>query len=168
MIPRITHGSDAAGPVRYLLGRGRHDEHALPQVIAAAPGMSAPIGTPLTGEEARSLAFDLDLPHRLYGTEVPVKIKQSDGTTLRQDAYVWHLSLSLAPEGPTLSDEHWAEVVTGAIHRMGFDADPGTGRAGCPGWPSAMGPTAAAATTSTSRCPGCVTMARSLRIGTTG
>jgi hypothetical protein len=132
VIPRITHGSDAAGLVRYLLGRGRHDEHTLPQVIAAAPGMSAPIGTLLTGEEARSLAFDLDLPHRLYGTEVPVRIKQPDGTTLRQDAHVWHLSLSLAPGDPTLSDEHWAEIVTGAIHRLGFDADPLTGRAGCP------------------------------------
>ena len=132
MIPRITHGADAAGLVRYLLGRGRHDEHTLPQVIAAAPGVSAPIGAPLTGEDARSLAFDLDLPHRLYGTEVPVKVKQPDGSMLRQDAHVWHLSLSLAPGDPTLSDEHWAEIVTGAIHRLGFDADPLTGRAGCP------------------------------------
>lgn len=132
MIQRITHGSDPGGLVRYLVGPGKHDEHTQPHVIAASPGMSVPIGEALSAEEAQELAFDLELPRRLFGTEVMVTTRQPDGVTLRQDAPIWHLSLSLHPTDGALSDEQWAQIVTGAVHRMGFDADPNTARAGCP------------------------------------
>jgi hypothetical protein len=132
VIPRITHGGDAGGLVRYLVGRGKQDEHTRPHVIAAAPGMSVPMGEALSAGEVQELAFDLELPRRLWGTEVMVKTKQQDGSTVRRDAPIWHLSLSLHPSDPARTDEQWAEIVRGAIARMGFDADPESGRAGCP------------------------------------
>jgi hypothetical protein len=114
------------------VGPGKHDEHTQPHVVAAAPGMAVPFREALSPEEVRELAFDLELPQRLWGTEVMVTTKGLDDVAVRRDGPIWHLSFSLHPSDPARSDEQWAEIVTGAMQRMGFDADPESGRAGCP------------------------------------
>src|SRR5207244_11456232 len=76
-----------------------------------------------------TLAFEMDLPHRLHGTRITRKVRTPQGT-VRQPAHVWHVSLSNPAGDRVLSDAEWADIAEDLMDRLGFAGAPG--RAPCP------------------------------------
>jgi len=129
VIGPISRGDNAGGLVRYLLGPGRAAEHHNQRVIAAEAGITAPRGAALSEEEIQTLAFEMDLPHRVHGTRITRKVQTAEGT-MRQPAHVWHVSLSNPAGDRVLRDAEWADIAEDLMNRLGFSAGPG--RAPCP------------------------------------
>ena len=129
MMGPISRGDNTGGLVRYLLGPGRAAEHHNQRVIAAEAGITAPRGATLSEEEIQTLAFEMDLPHRVHGTRITRKVQTAEGT-VRQPAHVWHVSLSNPAGDRVLSDAEWADIAEDLMDRLGFSAGPG--RAPCP------------------------------------
>jgi hypothetical protein len=117
VIPNVTRGADGAGLVRYLFGAGKANEHTDQRVIAAGEGIEARQGVPLSHDEVADLAAQLEVPKRLYGTEVA-------------GGHVWHLSLANPAADRELSDGEWAGVVKATMDRLGFSS--ASGKAPCP------------------------------------
>ncbi|HEU5002569.1 MAG TPA: hypothetical protein VFW71_07315 [Actinomycetota bacterium] len=126
----IVRGDDMPGLVRYLLGHGREEEHVNPRVIAAEAGISVALGVTPSGDEIRSLGFQMDLPRRIHGTKVTRAVELSDGTRIQQPAHVWHLVLANPAGDRLLSDKEWAGIAEDSMRRMGFAGSEGV--APCP------------------------------------
>lgn len=136
MIPNVTRGGKAAGLMAYLEGPGKANEHTEPHLVA---GHSAVVEKSMLGERldrqwALSLAHQLDMPRRVFGTEVmwaetkKVDARIAAGATKVEaraaekfDANVWHCSLSLRADEGELSDEKWGAIAADFMKEMGFD-----------------------------------------------
>ncbi|GAB3212531.1 relaxase/mobilization nuclease domain-containing protein [Nocardia tengchongensis] len=158
MIPKIKRGQKIGGLMVYLLGLGDHNEHRDRHIIAGSPtvmraqflehfdGPGADVSA-ASREVALAVAHELDIPRKLYGTQVRMKAKPvAAGVGARdvgldvvepavkgekaamRDAPVWHCVLALTP-GEELSDDRWSEVVTEFMTRMGFTGTPDGKRA---------------------------------------
>ncbi|MGP3734496.1 relaxase/mobilization nuclease domain-containing protein [Streptomyces sp. GDS52] len=116
MIPRIhQQGSNTLGLLHYLYGRGTHEEHIDPHLVASFDGM-----TPDPGRDPS--VTKKDLQHLL---DQPLALL---GSGQRPDKHVWHCSVRAAPGDPILSDGQWAEIARRMVAATGID--PGDG-AGC-------------------------------------
>lgn len=116
MIPSIhRQGSSTFGLLRYLYGKGTHEEHVDPHLVASFDHMAPDPGRdPSATREA--LAHLLDQPlHLLDADQQPEK-------------HVWHCSVRAAPDDPILTDEQWADIARRIVAATGID--PGDG-AGC-------------------------------------
>ena len=128
-MPNITRGGDMAGVLRYLITReegqkvGEPGVHTEPHLVAGSPAVMAFWGADeLAKEQAAPIARELDHPRRVFGTRVTVPKRDKEGHVVgRQDAHVWHCSLSLRPDEEALSDERWAHIAEEFIAGMGFD-----------------------------------------------
>lgn len=131
MMPNITRGGNTTGLMKYLVGPGRANEHENPHIIAHGEDQVIQnVDGVLTGEDATSIASELDTYMNFYGVYPKGNVVQYDYETdtryliERTANHVWHCSLSLAPDEPPLSDEQWKEVAHDFMTDMGF-IDPG-------------------------------------------
>ncbi|AKN71604.1 mobilization protein [Streptomyces sp. PBH53] len=116
MIPRIhQQGSNTLGLLHYLYGKGTHEEHIDPHLVASFDGMA-----PDPGRDPA--VTKKDLQHLL---DQPLSLLDAD---LRPDKHVWHCSVRAAPDDPILSDEQWGDIARRMVAATGID--PGDG-AGC-------------------------------------
>ncbi|MQY36017.1 hypothetical protein SRB17_40130 [Streptomyces sp. RB17] len=116
MIPRIhQQGSNTLGLLHYLYGKGTHEEHIDPHLVASFYGMA-----PDPGRDPS--ATKKDLQHLL---DQPLSLLDADR---RPDKHVWHCSVRAAPDDPILSDEQWGDIARRMVAATGID--PGDG-AGC-------------------------------------
>ncbi|WP_411761194.1 relaxase/mobilization nuclease domain-containing protein [Streptomyces tunisiensis] len=116
MIPRIhQQGSNTLGLLHYLYGKGTHEEHIDPHLVASFDGMAADPGRDPS-------ATKKDLQHLL---DQPLSLRDADR---RPDKHVWHCSVRAAPDDPILSDEQWGDIARRMVAATGID--PGDG-AGC-------------------------------------
>src|SRR5512138_3785711 len=128
MMPNITRGGSMAGLIMYLRGPGRANEHTAPHVVAGHDVMVELAGAGvLSVDVGLDVANALDLPSKLFGTDVTVPVFEVDEATgerrptgERRDAHVWHCSLSVKAEEGELSDEKWAAIATEFVEAMGF------------------------------------------------
>src|SRR5579872_6332580 len=95
MIAKVTKGRDFGGVVRYLYGRGRHEEHRDAHRLAGN----------VIGDDPRTLAEGLR-----ETAELNPRVRQP----------VWHCSLRAAPEDRRLSDAEWARASETFLRRVGF------------------------------------------------
>ncbi|WP_146084515.1 relaxase/mobilization nuclease domain-containing protein [Rathayibacter sp. AY1C1] len=138
MIPNVTYGSQMGGLMSYLAGPGRSNEHTEQHLIAGDSAIMALYGYEVLDRAAAlAIARDLDEPAELYGTKVMRSVKQFNRETgepimdpatgkqavVKQDAHVWHCSLSLSAEEGSLTDEKWGAIATDFVQRMGFAGD---------------------------------------------
>ncbi|MET9038446.1 relaxase/mobilization nuclease domain-containing protein [Streptomyces mirabilis] len=116
MIPRIhQQGSNTLGLLHYLYGKGTHEEHIDPHLVASFDGMA-----PDPGRDPS--VTKKDLQHIL---DQPLALIAADQ---RPDQHVWHCSVRAAPDDPILSDEQWGDIARRMVAATGID--PGDG-AGC-------------------------------------
>ncbi|MET9429072.1 relaxase/mobilization nuclease domain-containing protein [Streptomyces sp. NPDC003036] len=116
MIPRIhKQGSNTLGLLHYLYGKGTHEEHVDPHLVASFDGMA-----PDPGRDPS--VTKKDLQHLL---DQPLALLDADQ---RPDLHVWHCSVRAAPDDPILSDEQWGDIARRMVAATGID--PGDG-AGC-------------------------------------
>ncbi|MEW2567845.1 relaxase/mobilization nuclease domain-containing protein [Streptomyces sp. NPDC047070] len=116
MIPRIhQQGSNTLGLLHYLYGKGTHEEHIDPHLVASFDGMA-----PDPGRDPS--VTKKDLQHLL---DQPLSLLTTDQ---RPEKHVWHCSVRNAPDDPILSDEQWADIAHRMVAATGID--PGDG-AGC-------------------------------------
>ncbi|MFJ2555496.1 MULTISPECIES: relaxase/mobilization nuclease domain-containing protein [unclassified Streptomyces] len=116
MIPRIhQQGSRTLGLLHYLYGKGTHEEHIDPHLVASFDGMA-----PDPGRDPS--VTKKDLQHLL---DQPLSLLDAGH---RPDQHVWHCSVRAAPDDPILSDEQWGDIARRTVAATGID--PGDG-AGC-------------------------------------
>ncbi|MFD8672614.1 relaxase/mobilization nuclease domain-containing protein [Streptomyces seoulensis] len=116
MIPRIhQQGSNTLGLLHYLYGKGTHEEHIDPHLVASFDGMA-----PNPGRDPA--VTNRDLQHLL---DQPLSLLDAGR---RPDKHVWHCSVRAAPGDPILSDEQWGDIARRMVAATGID--PGDG-AGC-------------------------------------
>ena len=128
MMPNITRGGSMPGLIMYLRGPGRANEHTAPHVVAGHDVIVELAGQgELSADAGLDLANALDLPSKLFGTEVTVPVYDIDeetgervATGERRDAHVWHCSLSVKAEEGELSDQQWSAIATDFVREMGF------------------------------------------------
>jgi len=104
-----TYGSRVRGLVEYLSGPGRSDEHTDPHVIAAHTTLLLD-DRALTPLARKMLATELDNTRALLAPEVKEK-------------FVFHASISLAPEDGPVSEETWHDIATSVAEHLGFGED---------------------------------------------
>ncbi|MFE9171996.1 relaxase/mobilization nuclease domain-containing protein [Streptomyces kebangsaanensis] len=116
MIPRVhQQGSNTLGLLHYLYGKGTHEEHIDPHLVASFDNMAPDPGRDPSVTK-KDLQHLLDQPLSLLGPGQ------------RPDKHVWHCSVRAAPDDPILSDEQWGEIARRMVAATGID--PGDG-AGC-------------------------------------
>ncbi|AJE83577.1 hypothetical protein SLNWT_3201 [Streptomyces albus] len=116
MIPRIhKQGGRTLGLLHYLYGKGTHEEHVDPHLVASFDGMAPDPGRDPSATK-RDLQQLLDQPLHLLAADQ------------RPEKHVWHCSVRASPDDPVLSDEQWADIARRIVAATGID--PGDG-AGC-------------------------------------
>ncbi|WP_078592058.1 relaxase/mobilization nuclease domain-containing protein [Streptomyces megasporus] len=116
MIPRVhQQGSNTLGLLYYLYGKGTHEEHIDPHLVASFDHLA-----PDPGRDPSVTKKDLQ---RLL--DQPLHLLDADQ---RPDKHVWHCSVRAAPDDPILTDEQWAAIARHMVAATGID--PGDG-AGC-------------------------------------
>ena len=122
VIPNVTRGGKTAGVLRYLVGKGKREEHEHPHLVAGSPeAVLMAEGRELTARDAGDLARFLDEPREQFGTRVTIAERDPDGRLVgTRDAHVWHCSLALHPSEPELSDERWREICEQFVAEMRF------------------------------------------------
>ncbi|WP_405557115.1 relaxase/mobilization nuclease domain-containing protein [Streptomyces canus] len=116
MIPSIhRQGSSTLGLLHYLYGKGTHEAHVDPHLVASFDHMA-----PDPGRDPS--ATKKDLAHLL---DQPLHLLDADQ---RPEQHVWHCSVRAAPDDPILTDDQWADIARRIVAATGID--PGDG-AGC-------------------------------------
>ncbi|NNN30995.1 relaxase/mobilization nuclease domain-containing protein [Streptomyces sp. S3(2020)] len=116
MIPSIhRQGSSTFGLLRYLYGKGTHEEHVDPHLVASFDHLAPDPGRDPSATK-QDLADLLDQPLHLLDQDQ------------RPEQHVWHCSVRAAPDDLVLTDEQWADIARRIVAATGID--PGDG-AGC-------------------------------------
>ncbi|MEU4258471.1 relaxase/mobilization nuclease domain-containing protein [Streptomyces fradiae] len=117
MIPRVhKRGSNTFGLLIYLYGKGTHEEHVDPHLVAAWDSFAPDPGRDPHATK-RQLQQLLDQP------------VQALAESRRPAKHVWHLSVRAAPDDPVLSDEQWGEIARRMVAATGIA--PAADEAGC-------------------------------------
>lgn len=130
MIPKISRGLDPTGLVKYLFGKGRHNEHSNQHLVACSDDLLESFD--FNGHPAESYArigerFDRryrvrerkddPFPRDRRGRHNPGKEHGKDR--------VWHCSLSIKAGQGILTDGQWDVIVRDYLERMGILDDDG-------------------------------------------
>ncbi|WP_327688590.1 relaxase/mobilization nuclease domain-containing protein [Streptomyces tubercidicus] len=103
-------GANTRGLLAYLYGRGTHDEHFDPHIVAGF----AMLGMPDPGRDETAtlteLARHLDEPVRLRNSEFGKPVTD----------HVWHCPVRAAPEDRYLSDTEWSEIAQRVVAAAGI------------------------------------------------
>lgn len=126
MIDKIGRGWDARGLVRYLMGRGRSNEHTAPTVIAAWQSDPGGLQPARTGEGDfdfdpdgyRALLEHVSAPAEAAG--LPRRQPEQGEPGYTKHGYVWHCSLSVGVEDGALSLQQWAAIAADVMDRTGI------------------------------------------------
>ncbi|MFC8567468.1 relaxase/mobilization nuclease domain-containing protein [Streptomyces sp. NPDC057245] len=117
MIPRVhKRGSNTFGLLIYLYGKGTHEEHVDPHLVAAWDSFAPDPGRDPQATK-RQLQQLLDQP------------VQTLAESRRPAKHVWHLSVRAAPDDPVLSDEQWGKIARRMVAATGIA--PAADEAGC-------------------------------------
>ncbi|WP_406329972.1 relaxase/mobilization nuclease domain-containing protein [[Kitasatospora] papulosa] len=117
MIPRVhKRGSNTFGLLNYLYGKGTHEEHVDPHLVATWDSFAPDPGRDPQATK-RHLQQLLDQP------------VQALAESRRPAKHVWHLSVRAAPDDPVLSDEQWGEIARRMVAATGIA--PAADEAGC-------------------------------------
>lgn len=103
-------GANTRGLLAYLYGRGTHDEHFDPHIVAGF----AMLGMPDPGRDEMAtlteLARHLDEPVHLRNSEFGKPVTD----------HVWHCPVRAAPEDRYLSDAEWGEIAQRVVAAAGI------------------------------------------------
>lgn len=123
MIPKISRGSNPAGLVKYLFGKGRHNEHANQHLVACSDDLLESFdfdGRPGESYERIGARFDRRY-HVRERKDDPFprdrRGKHNPGRDHGKDR-VWHCSLSIKAGHGILTDEQWDMIVRDYLKRM--------------------------------------------------
>lgn len=100
-------GSDSGNLVRYLFGKGKHNEHTNQRTIT---GTTHAHSGPWDKQSIHQVVTDL----RAYSQANP------QSRIGQENKHVWHAAISLPP-GETLTDQGWARLAQEYMRGMGFD-----------------------------------------------
>lgn len=133
MIPKISRGSNPEGLLRYLFGRGRHNEHRDQHLIAGSMDMREGFG--LDGRPVRSFrelgdAFDRRYLRRLAkGEPCPPDRRSAKRNPGNRDGLdrVWHCSLAIRAGDGILTDQQWESLVVDYLQRLNILDEHGEG-----------------------------------------
>ncbi|MFI6473990.1 relaxase/mobilization nuclease domain-containing protein [Streptomyces sp. NPDC050516] len=103
-------GSNTRGLLAYLYGRGTHDEHFDPHIVAAF----AMLGMPDPGRDENATLTELG--HYL---DEPVWLRNSEFGKPVTD-HVWHCPVRAAPEDRHLSDAEWGDIAQRIVAAAGI------------------------------------------------
>lgn len=130
MIPKISRGSDPAGLVKYLFGKGRHNEHANQHLVACSDDLLDSFG--FDGHPDESYAKIGERFDRRY------RVRERKGDPFPRDQRgrhnpggehgkdrVWHCSLSIKAGQGILTDGQWEAIVRDYLKRMSILPDDG-------------------------------------------
>jgi hypothetical protein len=110
VIARIMKGRFVAGPLYYLYGPGKSDEHENPHLVAGWRDPIAALEPPVKRNGDRDF-------RRLTGLlNAPLDAIGRCG----QPGTVWHCVLSAAPADRLLTDAEWNAIATGFMDQMGL------------------------------------------------
>ncbi len=102
-------GTNTRGLLAYLYGRGTHDEHFDPHIVAGF----AMLGMPDPGRDENATLTEvgryLDEPVRLRNSEFGKPVTD----------HVWHCPVRAAPEDRYLSDAEWGEIARRIVQAAG-------------------------------------------------
>lgn len=135
MNPNITKGADMAHLLRYLAGKGKHNEHRDQRVIAGDVVSMSVFAGRIDIPRATELAKLLDSPRMTLLKGAPVLVtsykkanaliaqgwdKKAAFAEATTDEHVWHCSLALKASEGELSDEKWAAISRDFLTEMGY------------------------------------------------
>jgi hypothetical protein len=103
-------GTNTRGLLAYLYGRGTHDEHFDPHIVAGF----AMLGMPDPGRDENATLTELG--HYL---DEPVSLRNSEFGKKVTD-HVWHCPVRAAPEDRHLSDAEWGEIALRIVQAAGI------------------------------------------------
>lgn len=103
-------GTNTRGLLAYLYGRGTHDEHFDPHIVAGF----AMLGMPDPGRDENATLTEL----ARYLDE-PVSLRNSEFGKPVTD-HVWHCPVRAAPEDRYLSDAEWGEIAQRIVQAAGI------------------------------------------------
>ncbi|AZS73222.1 mobilization protein [Streptomyces lydicus] len=103
-------GANTRGLLAYLYGRGTHDEHFDPHIVAGF----AMLGMPDPGRD--EIATLTELARHL---DEPVHLRNSEFGKPVTD-HVWHCPVRAAPEDRYLSDTEWGEIAQRVVQAAGI------------------------------------------------
>ncbi|MBT2492132.1 mobilization protein [Streptomyces sp. ISL-96] len=106
-------GSNTRGLLAYLYGRGTHDEHFDPHIVAGF----AMLGMPDPGRNENATLTELGR----YLDE-PVRLRNGEFGKPVTD-HVWHCPVRAAPEDRYLSDAEWGEIAQRIVQAAGIAPD---------------------------------------------
>jgi hypothetical protein len=135
VIAKVTRGAQMSGLMSYLAGRGFANEHTEPHLVAGDAAIMALYGyDELDRATALAIAESIDEPRKHFEVDVLRQVSKRDPETgevvkVREEANVWHCSLSLAAEEGQLTDEKWGQIAQDFVDRMGFTE--ASGKAAC-------------------------------------
>ena len=132
MIPNIVRGSDPAGLVRYLFGKGRRNEHTDQHLVCASGDMSPSFD--MDGNPAESYAeigrrFDRRYRVRERKDDPFPPDMRGKNNPEREHGRkrVWHCSLAIKAGQGILTDQEWEAVIRDYLTRMNIiDGDDAT------------------------------------------
>lgn len=134
MIARVHDGGrHMPGLISYLTGPGKANEHTDQRIVAASGTLAEEFaGQDWDGQKNIELARILDGAWRQLRREKGLPLYAGEDDAVRGPAraeHVFHVSLSLGPDGGTLSDEQWGQIAREYVDEMEF-AGPQTAAAG--------------------------------------
>ncbi|WP_239149701.1 relaxase/mobilization nuclease domain-containing protein [Streptomyces sp. SID12501] len=106
-------GSNTRGLLAYLYGRGTHDEHLDPHMVAAFAMLAMP------DPGRNEMATLTGLGHYL---NEPVRLRNSEFGKPVTD-HVWHCPVRAAPEDRHLSDAEWGEIAQRIVAAAGISPE---------------------------------------------
>ena len=123
MIPNIVRGSDPAGLVRYLFGKGRRNEHTDQHLVCASGDMFPSFD--MDGKPAASYAeigrrFDRRYRVRERKDDPFPPDMRGKNNPEREHGRkrVWHCSLAIKAGHGILTDQEWEAVIRDYLTRM--------------------------------------------------
>ncbi|MFD6434546.1 relaxase/mobilization nuclease domain-containing protein [Streptomyces venezuelae] len=112
MIPRVhKRGSNTFGLLNYLYGKGTHEEHIDPHLVAAWDSFA-----PDPGRDPHATKRQLQQALEQL-LDQPV---QTLAESRRPAKHVWHLSVRAAPDDPHLTDAQWGEIARRMVAATGI------------------------------------------------
>jgi hypothetical protein len=105
----LGRGSNPAGLLYYLFGKGKTCQHVSPHLVAGwrHPAWLEPPARPGGGRDFRHLTTLLTQPLARLGDRAP-------------DKPVWHCAIRAAPGDPDLGDGAWMAIAEEIMHRTGL------------------------------------------------
>ncbi|MCI1644389.1 MAG: relaxase [Bifidobacterium crudilactis] len=125
MIPNITRGSNPKGLLRYLFGKGRHNEHTDQHLLCASEDMLEAFD--MTGQPVESwkrLAERFDRRYRMMerkGQPCPPDQRGKHNPEREPGKQrLWHCSLAIKAGHGILTDQQWQAIIQDYLQRMGI------------------------------------------------